>query len=145
MSLRETIADAVAWTGPISEQIVNDVMNALEDRAQRRDDDLVSLLLAEYRHALWECGKFAGREGGDDPDHIQALAGWAVDAVRELRVDCDEAEVKAMCGNATANRLVVEEQRLQAAIANDPTNPHLQGRLAGLQRARDIAAEGSQR
>lgn len=57
-------------------------------------------LLAEYKHALWECGKAAGREGGDDPDHILPLAGWAVDAVRELRSDYDE--VDAMVGQPAA-------------------------------------------
>lgn len=35
-------------------------------------------------------------------------------------------------------QIVMEEQECQDAISADPTNPHLAGRLAGLQRARDI-------
>lgn len=39
---------------------------------------------------------------------------------------------------AIAARIVADEQKCQDAISADPTNPHLAGRLAGLQRARDI-------
>lgn len=35
-------------------------------------------------------------------------------------------------------QIVMEEQECQDAISADPTNPHLAGKLAGLQRARDI-------
>jgi hypothetical protein len=35
-----------------------------------------------------------------------------------------------------------DEQRCQSAIVDDPTSVHLNGRLAGLQRARDIASRG---
>lgn len=35
-------------------------------------------------------------------------------------------------------QIVADEQKCQEAISADPTNPHLAGKLAGLQRARDI-------
>lgn len=78
------------------------------------------------------------------PGELVATAGEAdAEFIEHSRTDVPALveEVKRL--RATAARIVAEEQRLQAAIADDPTNPHLQGHLAGLQRARDITTEGS--
>lgn len=47
-------------------------------------------------------------------------------------------ETCGRCGG-TADRIFADEQACQAALAADPTNAWLAGRLLGLQRARDIA------
>lgn len=38
-----------------------------------------------------------------------------------------------------AEAIFADERACTEAISKDPTNPHLNGRLVGLQRARDIA------
>jgi hypothetical protein len=42
---------------------------------------------------------------------------------------------------SVAERIFDEEQRCMAALIDNPADPHLNGRLLGLQRARDIAEE----
>jgi hypothetical protein len=69
-----------------------------------------------------------------------ALAGKVAQAWSEGHA----AALAAGCGSEDEFRhdlgvmLVSEEQRCQAAISENPLDPHLHGRLTGLQRARDI-------
>lgn len=56
---------------------------------------------------------------------------------REERVRELEEENQKL-RDTIAARIFKEEQALQQSILKDPTNPHLNGALGGLQRARDI-------
>jgi len=57
---------------------------------------------------------------------------------REWNPDCPEHGLKAEERNRIAELIFADEQRCREAIYADPANPHLNGRLMGLQRARDI-------
>jgi len=62
---------------------------------------------------------------------------WAREA--EARVwERRMREEKEAADAELVEQIVADEQKCQEAISADPTNPHLAGKLAGLQRARDI-------
>lgn len=74
-----------------------------------------------------------------DPD-VGLHHGGAAEAVMKV-VD---SEIAAACRDERdriAEAIVDDEQRCQAVIDAHPTNPWMCGRLVGLQRARDIAAD----
>src|SRR5690606_6886607 len=70
----------------------------------------------------------------------ETLARWA-ERRSSGDVHAGEVELPAIADQLRAHLgalLVAEEQRCQLAINDSPTDPHLNGRLVGLQRARDI-------
>jgi len=71
------------------------------------------------------------RSSGDvHAGEVELLA--IAERLRDALADADQ--LRAHLGAL----LVAEEQRCQLAINDSPTDPHLNGRLVGLQRARDI-------
>lgn len=57
------------------------------------------------------------------------------ESVRAYSQGVEDMRTKVAAG------IVADEQKCQEAINANPTNPHLQGRLTGLQRARDIVTD----
>lgn len=98
-------------------------------------DRLVPLLTERGESAVWR----------ELIDYYRSLMADAAQVAVEAREHSDPPyaeQVRAAERERIAQAIWNDERKCQAAIVNDPTNAHLNGRLAGLQRARDIARAG---
>lgn len=92
------------------------------------DLDAIEQRANAYRTSHAHPFAFACCTAHGSADDVPAL----VARVRELE------EENQQLRDSIASQIFADEQKCQEAIDKDPTSEHLNGRLAGLQRARDI-------
>lgn len=136
MDLREKIAEAIEKheASPTKAYLILDaVMGVVEgDAEKRRAYTEGRVELARKAEAtIWERRIREQKEEGD-----------AIIAEEQARVRELEDENQRMRDDIAA-RIIADEQKCQEAITTDPTNAWMQGRLVGLQRARDIAGQAT--